>query len=161
MDQKTPSEPDLSETFSEARKERARAWFAELQGLICASLEAVEDAAEGLPGCEGKKAGRFVKTPWTRKDHSGADGGGGVMALMGGRVFEKVGCHASTVYGTFAPEFAKQIPGADKDPRFWASGLSFIAHPVNPNAPTAHMNTRMVVTSQRLVRRRRRSHPRV
>lgn len=148
MDQKTSKKPDLSETFSEARKNRARAWFAELQGLICSSLEAAEDAAEGLPGCEGKEAGRFVKTPWTRKDHSGADGGGGIMALMGGRVFEKVGCHASTVYGTFAPEFAKQIPGADKDPRFWASGISFIAHPVNPNVPTAHMNTRMVVTSK-------------
>jgi len=148
MDQKTTSEIGLSETFNEARKERARAWFSELQGLICASLEAVEDAAEGLPGCEGKPAGRFMKTPWSRKDHSGADGGGGVMALMSGRVFEKVGCHASTVYGTFAPEFAKQIPGADQDPRFWASGISFIAHPVNPNAPTAHMNTRMVVTSK-------------
>ncbi|MGH6748501.1 MAG: coproporphyrinogen III oxidase, partial [Methyloceanibacter sp.] len=147
-DRKTPNETGLSETFSEARKERARAWFSELQGLVCASLEAVEDAAEGLPGCEGKPAGRFVKTPWSRKDHSGADGGGGVMALMTGRVFEKVGCHASTVYGTFAPEFAKQIPGADKDPRFWASGISFIAHPVNPNAPTAHMNTRMVATSK-------------
>ncbi len=148
MDQKTPKEADPILTFSEAKKARARAWFEQLQGLICASLEAVEDAAEDLPGCDGKRAGRFTKTPWTRKDHSGDDGGGGVMALMGGRVFEKVGCHASTVYGTFAPEFAKQIPGADKDPRFWASGLSFIAHPTNPNAPTAHMNTRMVVTSK-------------
>jgi len=148
MDQKTPKEPDPSPTFGEAKKARARAWFEQLQGLICASLEAVEDAAEGLPGCQRKQAGRFTKTPWTRKDHNGDDGGGGLMALMGGRVFEKVGCHASTVYGTFAPEFAKQIPGADKDPRFWASGLSFIAHPTNPNAPTAHMNTRMVVTSK-------------
>jgi coproporphyrinogen III oxidase len=148
MDQKTSQRPDLSQTFSEARKERARAWFAELQGLICASLEAVEDAAEGFPGCEDKPAGRFVKTPWTRKDHSGADGGGGVMALMSGRVFEKVGCHASTVYGTFAPEFAKQIPGADKDPRFWASGISLVAHMQSPRVPAVHMNTRFVVTTK-------------
>ena len=148
MDQKTPKETDTSLAVGLAGKARARAWFEQLQGLICASLEAVEDAADGLPGCEGKQAGRFAKTPWTRKDHNGDDGGGGTMALMGGRVFEKVGCHASTVYGTFAPEFAKQIPGADKDPRFWASGLSLIAHPTNPNAPTAHMNTRMVVTSK-------------
>jgi coproporphyrinogen III oxidase len=147
MDQKT-EETAASETFTAARRDRASAWFTDLQRLICTSLEAVEDDAEGLPGCEGKPAGRFERTRWTRKDHSGAEGGGGVMALMHGRVFEKVGCHASTVYGTFAPEFAKQIPGADKDPRFWASGISFIAHPVNPNAPTAHMNTRMVVTSK-------------
>ncbi|MGE5260703.1 MAG: oxygen-dependent coproporphyrinogen oxidase [Actinomycetota bacterium] len=147
MDQKT-KEIGVSETFSEARKDRARAWFTELQRLVCASLEAIEDEAESLPGCDGKPAGRFEMSSWTRKDHSGADGGGGVMALMHGRVFEKVGCHASTVYGTFAPEFAKQIPGADKDPRFWASGISFIAHPTNPHAPTAHMNTRMVVTAK-------------
>ena len=109
-----------------------RAWFELLRDQICAALEAIEDAADGLPGCAGKPAGRFVRTPWTRAEPSGTEGGGGVMALMSGRVFEKVGCHTSTVHGTFPPEFAKQIPGADRDPRFWASGISFIAHPHEP-----------------------------
>jgi coproporphyrinogen III oxidase len=151
MDLKAPNQPNVPEPLSarlDANRQRASAWFDELRNLIYASLEAIEDEAEGLPGCEGREAGRFARKPWTRTDHAGGDGGGGVMALMSGRVFEKAGCHTSTVHGTFAPEFAKQIPGADQDPRFWASGISFIAHPVNPNAPTAHMNTRMVATSK-------------
>jgi coproporphyrinogen III oxidase len=151
MDLKAPKQPNVSvplDAALEPRKERARAWFEELRDLICASLESVEDAAQGLPGCKEKQPGRFTRKPWARTDHAGGDGGGGIMAMMSGRVFEKVGCHTSTVHGTFAPEFAKHIPGADQDPRFWASGISFIAHPVNPNAPTAHMNTRMVVTSK-------------
>jgi coproporphyrinogen III oxidase len=132
----------------EARKERARAWFEALRDDMLAALEAVEDAAEASSLYAGQPAGRFTRTPWTRQEPDGTEGGGGVMSLMSGRVFEKVGCHTSTVHGRFPKEFASQIPGADKDPSFWASGISFIAHPTNPNAPTAHMNTRMVITSK-------------
>jgi coproporphyrinogen III oxidase len=132
---------------ADARKERARAWFEGLRDRMLSALEAVEDAAKDSPLYGERPAGRFICTPWTRTEPD-ATGGGGIMALMSGRVFEKIGCHTSTVHGTFPPEFASQIPGADQDPRFWASGISFIAHPKNPNAPTAHMNTRMVITSK-------------
>ena len=132
----------------EAGKAVARTWFESLRDSVCAAIERVDDAAEGLALYKGDPAGRFTRTPWTRAEVDGGEGGGGVMALMSGRVFEKVGCHTSTVHGAFPKEFASQIPGADRDPRFWVSGISFIAHPKNPNAPTAHMNTRMVITSK-------------
>ncbi len=128
------------------KKQRATAWFATLQGRIIAAFEAMEDAAPAAlyPG----QPGRFVKTPWNRTDHSGAHGGGGTMAMMQGRLFEKIGVHVSAVHGTFAPEFAKEMPGASEDPRFWAAGISLIAHMANPHVPTVHINTRMVVTTE-------------
>ncbi len=132
----------------EARQAQARAWFEELQTRIVSALEQIEIKSTGPFNEAATAAGTFDVQPWSRTDHTGEPGGGGRMAILHGRVFEKAGVHTSTVFGTFAPEFAKQIPGADADPRFWASGISLIVHPWNPNVPAVHMNTRFVVTSK-------------
>lgn len=118
------------------RKQRAANWFRELRDELCQRLEALEP--------DGAK---FTREAWTRGDGS-EDLGGGEMSMLRGQTFEKAGVHISTVFGEFSEQFRGKVAGAEDDPRFWAAGISVIAHPLNPHAPTAHMNTRMVVTTR-------------
>ena len=119
----------------------ARDWFESLRDRICAEFEAIESEA-------GSDAA-FDYVSWEREDPSGEPGGGGVRGVMKGQVFEKVGVNVSTVGGTFSPEFAATIHGAAEDPRFFATGISLVAHMANPHVPAVHMNTRFLTTTKR------------
>ncbi|MCI0600687.1 MAG: oxygen-dependent coproporphyrinogen oxidase [Beijerinckiaceae bacterium] len=130
------------------RKSETQAWFERLQDEAVAECELLEEEAAGPFAEPGMAPGRFAFKPWKRTDPGGGEGGGGRMALLSGRVFEKMAVHTSTVFGSFPPQFASQIPGAETEPQFWASGISLIAHPWNPNVPTVHMNTRFIVTTK-------------
>ena len=138
----------------DTKKELAATWFQDLRDQICTEFETLEDELSGGNNAE-LEPGRFERSPWDREttdqpnESSSILNGGGVMSVMRGRVFEKVGVNFSQVHGTFSEEFAEKIPGAkESDGEFWACGVSLVAHMQSPLVPATHMNTRMIVTSK-------------
>jgi coproporphyrinogen III oxidase len=130
------------------KQQLTSAWFLELRNKICAEFEAIESAyallQRDLVELEVDPAqAKFERKKWDR-----AEGGGGEISIMKGNVFEKVGVNISTVFGEFSPEFRKQIPGAETDPKFWATGISLVAHMRSPLVPAVHFNTRFICTTK-------------
>lgn len=125
----------------DAEQQLAREWFEDLRDRICTAFESIER--------EAASEASFHYTAWNRDDDPTGAGGGGVRGVMKGKVFEKVGVNVSTVGGTFNPEFAKSIHGAEDNPAFFATGISLVAHMANPHVPAVHMNTRFLATTKR------------
>ncbi|WP_417610368.1 oxygen-dependent coproporphyrinogen oxidase [Parasphingorhabdus sp.] len=123
------------------QQQTAQTWFKQLRDDICAEFEKIE--------AEADSDASFDYIPWDRENPDGSPGGGGVQGLMKGKIFEKVGVNISTVDGTFSEEFQAQINGAAEDPRFFATGISLVAHMANPHVPNVHMNTRFLCTTKR------------
>ena len=126
------------EQLLDNKKMIASSWFTDLRDEICASFEKIEKNQ-----FNNKQNINFHKKKWERNG-----GGGGVISVMKGKVFEKVGVNISTVHGEFSKEFRSQIPGAEDNGKFWASGISVVSHMCNPYVPAAHMNTRLLVTGE-------------
>ncbi len=130
--------PNLPEGIpSDQQRIAVEEWFVKLRDLLCSEMELLEEKQNS----SNRLPGRFEKKPWNR-----LGGGGGVMSIMKGKVFEKVGVNVSTVYGDLSSEFAAKLPGTSKNTTFWASGISLVAHPYSPLVPAVHMNTRHIVT---------------
>ncbi len=134
-------------TDPDPRKADTRAWFESLRDRLCEAFEKIEGELVGTH--RELSPGRFERKAWQReRGEKGEYRGGGVMSILRGRVFEKVGVNVSTVFGEFSPEFRGQIPGAADDPRFFAAGISLVAHLRSPRVPAVHMNTRFIATTK-------------
>lgn len=132
---------------TQEQKDRAARWFMELRNLICAELELIEKEYAEQTNATGPLP-TFQFKNWSRNTPDNLPGGGGTMGLIKGRVFEKGGVNISTTFGHFSPEFRTQIPGASDTGVFWATGISLVMHPANPNVPPVHMNTRHIITTR-------------
>ena len=120
---------------SNYRKKMADNWFSYLQIQICKSFELLEN-----------NKSKFSKRNWYKKNTS--EGGGTSCLLTNGKIFDKVGVNKSTVSGIFPKNFRSKILGAEKKGKYWASGISVVAHMKNPKIPAIHFNTRFIVTSK-------------